>query len=133
MRAQRPPRMGVQSRAWQALPEVPASCHGRRQQEREVGAVRGAPLGHASGGASLLGDGVAAEKPNREVSHMGEQEIASTPRVTFEEAFADEASREKYEKAHERLYLEVIVDSHVCLRDARVILVETPLWLLNPG
>lgn len=53
--------------------------------------------------------------------------------ITFLEAFADEAARERYEKVHDRLYLEVIVDAHECLRDAKVILVETPLWLLHPG
>jgi hypothetical protein len=60
-------------------------------------------------------------------------ETTETRDITFEEAFADAESREKYEKTHERLYLDVVVDAHECLRDARVILVDTPLWLLQPG
>jgi len=57
----------------------------------------------------------------------------ATPTITFYEAFADDQSRESYEKVHDRLYLEKIVDAHECLRDARVIVVETPLWLLDPS
>ena len=64
---------------------------------------------------------------------QGEVEGDQTREISSQDAFADSRSREEYERVHERLYLDVVANAHERLRYARVILVETPLWLLQPG
>lgn len=69
--------------------------------------------------------------PTRGVGRSFKQDT-SDEAMTIDEAITDPEKRERYLASHDRLYLDLIVEAHECLRHARAIL-GAPLWLLSPG